>query len=342
MGIIMNATVIVGTQWGDEGKGKIIDFYAEKMDYIVRFQGGNNAGHTIQVRDQVFKFHLLPSGIIRPDKTVLIGNGLVIDPQILISELNELKTRGIQTAKLMISDRANVIMPYHKLLDHAEENALGSGKIGTTGRGIGPAYTDKISRHGIRIGDLVDDEVLKTKLQNVVPIKQKLLTTLGASDQLVADNIFDQYREFGRTLKPYIVDSSVVLNDALEGNAEILFEGAQGTELDVDHGTYPFVTSSNTVAANACIGSGIGPTHINRVIGVVKAYTTRVGSGPFPTEQDNEIGEHIRQKGKEFGTTTSRPRRCGWLDMVIVRHSCRLNGLTALAVTRLDVLDGIT
>jgi adenylosuccinate synthase len=341
MGIIMNATVIVGTQWGDEGKGKIIDFYAEKMDYIVRFQGGNNAGHTIQVRDQVFKFHLLPSGIIRPDKTVLIGNGLVIDPQILISELNELKTRGIQTAKLMISDRANVIMPYHKLLDHAEENALGSGKIGTTGRGIGPAYTDKISRHGIRIGDLVDDEVLKTKLQNVVPIKQKLLTTLGASDQLVADNIFDQYREFGRTLKPYIVDSSVVLNDALEGNAEILFEGAQGTELDVDHGTYPFVTSSNTVAANACIGSGIGPTHINRVIGVVKAYTTRVGSGPFPTEQDNEIGEHIRQKGKEFGTTTSRPRRCGWLDMVIVRHSCRLNGLTALAVTRLDVLDGI-
>lgn len=340
-GIIMTVTIVVGTQWGDEGKGKVIDYYAENVDYVVRFQGGNNAGHTIKVADEVFKFHLLPSGIIRQDKTVIIGNGLVIDPEVLISELQELKTRGVPSAKLMISDRANVIMPYHKLLDQALENAKGKGKIGTTGRGIGPTYTDKISRYGIRIGDLVDSEALREKLENVIPLKQKMLTMLSDPTQLSLDDIYNQYLEFGRKLHPYINDTAVVLNDALKNNANILFEGAQGTELDVDHGTYPYVTSSNTIAGNACVGSGIGPTSINEVIGVVKAYTTRVGGGPFPTEQDNEVGETIRQQGKEFGTTTGRPRRCGWLDMVIVRYSCRLNGLSALAVTRLDVLDGI-
>jgi adenylosuccinate synthase len=341
MGISMTVTVVVGTQWGDEGKGKVIDYYAEDMDYIVRFQGGNNAGHTIMVGGEVFKFHLLPSGIIRPEKTVIIGNGLVIDPQILIDELEELKVRGTPTAKLLVSDRANVIMPYHKVLDNAEESAKGTGKIGTTGRGIGPTYTDKISRYGIRIGDLIDEETLRMKLENTIPMKQRILQSLSDATELSIEETFKQYQEFGKRLQPFITDTSVVLNDALKKKANILFEGAQGTELDVDHGTYPYVTSSNTIAGNACIGSGIGPTFIDEVIGVVKAYTTRVGGGPFPTEQDNDVGETIRQQGHEFGTTTGRPRRCGWLDMVIVRHSSRLNGLSSLAVTRLDVLDGI-
>ncbi len=337
----MTVTIVVGTQWGDEGKGKIIDYFAENAEYVARFQGGNNAGHTIQVRDDVFKFHLLPSGIIRPDKTVIIGNGLVIDPAVLITELDELKTRGVPMAKLLISDRANVIMPYHKLLDQAEENAKGSAKIGTTGRGIGPAYTDKISRHGIRIGDLIDEETLKVKLENIIPIKQRQLKMLGDEAELSKSEIFNQYIKYGKILKKHITDTSVVLNDALSRNANILFEGAQGTFLDVDYGTYPYVTSSNTLAGNACIGSGISPMAVNQIIGVVKAYTTRVGKGPFPTEQDNETGELIRQKGNEFGTTTGRPRRCGWLDLVIINTSTRLNGVTGLAITRLDVLGGM-
>ena len=341
MGIIMTVTIVVGTQWGDEGKGKVIDYFAEHASYVVRFQGGNNAGHTIQVGDEVFKFHLLPSGIIRPDKTVVIGNGLVIDPSVLLDELDELTTRNIPKARILISDRANVIMPYHKLIDFAEEVAKGSSKIGTTGRGIGPAYTDKVSRLGIRIGDLLDDEVLKNKLNNFVPIKQRLLKSLGDENELSVNEIFNQYREFGRLLEQYVTDTSVILNQELEQNTNILFEGAQGAQLDVDHGTYPYVTSSNTIAGNACVGSGIGPCAIDQVIGVVKAYTTRVGKGPFPTEQDNETGELIRQKGKEFGTTTGRPRRCGWLDLVIVKTAKRLNGLTGLAVTRLDILGGI-
>ncbi|WP_455392480.1 adenylosuccinate synthase [[Eubacterium] cellulosolvens] len=337
----MTVTIVVGTQWGDEGKGKVIDYFAENASLVARFQGGNNAGHTIQVGDEVFKFHLLPSGIIRQDKTVVIGNGLVIDPGVLLGELDELQNRGIPTAKVLISDRANVIMPYHKLLDSAEESAKGAAKIGTTGRGIGPAYTDKISRHGIRMGDLIDDEVLQSKLETIVPIKQRQLKTLGNTNELSVLEIFDQYREFGKKLEKYITDTSVVIHQALSGTGDILFEGAQGAQLDVDHGTYPFVTSSNTVAGNACVGSGIGPCAIDQVIGVVKAYTTRVGKGPFPTEQDNETGELIREKGKEFGTTTGRPRRCGWLDLVIVKTACRLNGLTGLAVTRLDILGGI-
>jgi adenylosuccinate synthase len=337
----MTVTIVVGTQWGDEGKGKVIDYFAENANYVVRFQGGNNAGHTIQVSDDVFKFHLLPSGIIRPDKTVVIGNGLVIDPDVLLNELDELQNRGIPTAKILISDRANVIMPYHKMIDMAEESAKGASKIGTTGRGIGPAYTDKVSRQGIRIGDLLDDEVLKSRLEGIIPIKQRLLNTLGDTNELSVSEIFNQYRAFGKRLEEYVTDTSVVLNRALADSINILFEGAQGAQLDLDHGTYPFVTSSNTIAGNACVGSGIGPRAIDQVIGVVKAYTTRVGKGPFPTEQDNEIGELIREKGKEFGTTTGRPRRCGWLDLVIVKTACRLNGLTGLALTRLDVLGGI-
>jgi adenylosuccinate synthase len=337
----MTVTIVVGTQWGDEGKGKVIDYYAENADYIVRFQGGNNAGHTIQVKDEVFKFHLLPSGIIRHEKSVIIGNGMVIDPGVLLGELAELEERKVPRAKVLISDRANVIMPYHKIIDKAEECAKGSAKIGTTGRGIGPAYTDKITRLGIRIGDLLDAQILREKLENIVPVKQRLLTTLGEQSQLSIPDIVDEYQTYGKRLKDHVTDTSVVLNDALDSGANILFEGAQGAQLDVDHGTYPYVTSSNTIAGNACVGSGIGPLAVNEVIGVVKAYTTRVGEGPFPTEQDNDMGELIRQKGKEFGTTTGRPRRCGWLDLVIVRTACRLNGLSGLAVTRLDVIGGI-
>jgi adenylosuccinate synthase len=338
----MTVTIVVGTQWGDEGKGKVIDYYAENADYIVRFQGGNNAGHTIQVKDEVFKFHLLPSGIIRPDKSVIIGNGMVIDPGVLLDELKELESRNVPRAKVLISDRANVIMPYHKILDKAEEIAKGSAKIGTTGRGIGPAYTDKITRLGIRIGDLLDPETLKQKLESIVPVKQRSLTTLGDQTHLSVQDIIQEYQAYGDRLRDHVTDTSVVLNNALESGANILFEGAQGAQLDVDHGTYPYVTSSNTIAGNACVGSGIGPLAVNEVIGVVKAYSTRVGKGPFPTEQDNETGELIRQKGKEFGTTTGRPRRCGWLDLVIVKTACRLNGLSGLAVTRLDILGGIS
>ncbi len=337
----MTVTIVVGTQWGDEGKGKVIDYYAENADYIVRFQGGNNAGHTIQVGNDVFKFHLLPSGIIRPDKTVVIGNGMVIDPIVLLNELEELKIRGVTPAKLFISDRANVIMPYHKILDKAEESSRGEANIGTTGRGIGPAYTDKISRHGIRIGDLLEKETLKEKLEILIPIKQRQISAMNNSTRLSVSEIFGEYIKYGESLRKFVVDTSVLLNQALENRKNILYEGAQGAQLDIDHGTYPYVTSSNTIAGNACLGSGIGPLAVDSVIGIVKAYTTRVGKGPFPTEQENEIGELIRQNGKEFGTTTGRPRRCGWLDLVIVKTACRLNGLSALAITRLDVLGGI-
>ena len=341
MGNIMTVTIVIGTQWGDEGKGKVIDYFAEHAEMVVRFQGGNNAGHTIQVKDDVFKFHLLPSGVIRSDKTVIIGNGMVIDPEVLLSELAELDSRGVQPAKILISDRANVIMPYHKLLDHAEEHAKGDNSIGTTGRGIGPAYTDKISRQGIRMGDLLDEDTLVSKLGSIIPRKQQMLNMLGDPSQLSVQDISKQYLSFGRDLAKYITETSVVINDTILRGGTVLFEGAQGTQLDVDHGTYPFVTSSNTIAGNACVGSGVGPTAVDQVIGVVKAYTTRVGKGPFPTEQDNEVGRLIREKGNEFGTTTGRPRRCGWLDLVIVKTACRLNGLSGLAVTRLDVLGGI-
>ncbi|MCK5561053.1 MAG: adenylosuccinate synthase [Thermoplasmata archaeon] len=337
----MPATVIVGTQWGDEGKGKITDYFAEEAELVIRFQGGNNAGHTIVVGGETHKFHLLPSGVIHPGKSVVIGNGVVVDPEVLLKELSELHERGYSSDNLKISDRANVIMPYHKLMDGIEEKFKGKGKIGTTGRGIGPTYTEKVSRNGIRMADLLDPESLDEKLEVVLALKNRILKAYEEDIKLDKTEILEQYLDFGKKLSKYIADTPVLINSALEENKIVLFEGAQGTQLDIDHGTYPYVTSSNTVAGNACAGAGVGPTRINEVIGVVKAYTTRVGEGPFPTELTDEAGEHLREKGHEYGATTGRPRRCGWLDLVVVRYACRINGLTGLAVTRLDVIAGL-
>jgi adenylosuccinate synthase len=337
----MPATVIVGTQWGDEGKGKITDYFADQADMVIRFQGGNNAGHTIVVAGEVHKFHLLPSGVIHPGKNVVIGNGVVVDPEVLLKELSELHDRGYSSDNLRISDRANVIMPYHKLMDGIEEKFKGKGKIGTTGRGIGPTYTEKVSRNGIRMADLLDPESLDEKLEVVIALKNRVLKAYEEDATINKQDILDQYLDFGKKLSKYIADTSVLIDDALKANKIVLFEGAQGTQLDIDHGTYPYVTSSNTVSGNACAGAGVGPTQINEVVGVVKAYTTRVGEGPFPTELTGEDGEYLREKGHEYGATTGRPRRCGWLDMVVVRFACRINGLTGLAITRLDVLGGL-
>ncbi len=337
----MPATVIVGTQWGDEGKGKITDYFADEAEMVIRFQGGNNAGHTIVVGGETHKFHLLPSGVIHPGKNIIIGNGVVVDPEVLLQEISELRERGYSSDNLRISDRANVIMPYHKLMDGIEEKFKGKGKIGTTGRGIGPTYTEKVSRNGIRMADLLDPESLAEKLDDVITLKNRLLKAYEEDVQLNKTEILEQYLDYGQKLSKYIDDTSVLINNALEADKIVLFEGAQGTQLDIDHGTYPYVTSSNTIAGNACAGAGVGPTRINEVIGVVKAYTTRVGEGPFPTELLGEDGEHLRDKGHEYGATTGRPRRCGWLDMVVVRYACRINGLTGLAITRLDVLAGL-
>jgi adenylosuccinate synthase len=337
----MPATVIVGTQWGDEGKGKITDYFADRAEMVIRFQGGNNAGHTIVVGGEVHKFHLLPSGVIHPGKQVIIGNGVVVDPDVLLQELSELHERGYSSDNLRISDRANVIMPYHKLMDGIEEKFKGKGKIGTTGRGIGPTYTEKVSRNGIRMADLLDPESLDEKLDVVISLKNRILKAYEEETELDKQAILEQYLDYGEKLSKYVADTSVIIDNALNENKIVLFEGAQGTQLDIDHGTYPYVTSSNTVSGNACAGAGVGPTRINEVIGVVKAYTTRVGEGPFPTELTDKYGEHLREKGHEYGATTGRPRRCGWLDLVVVRYACRINGLTGLAITRLDVLGGL-
>lgn len=338
----MSCTIIIGTQWGDEGKGKITDFYAEDADVIARFQGGNNAGHTIKVKDEVYKFHLLPSGILRPEKTVVIGNGVVIDPAVLLKELGDIESRGFAVSNLKISDRAHVIMPYHKLLDGAQEAAKKDGdKIGTTKRGIGPTYSDKISRYGIRMGDLVDERQLKEKLEHFVPLRQKMMSVYGSEEKIGFEEVFNQYFEYGKKLAEYVVDTSVFINQAMDSGKQVLLEGAQGTMLDVDFGTYPFTTSSHTISGGACIGLGIGPRRIQKVVGVVKAYTTRVGEGPHPTELKNELGDHLMNKGGEFGTTTGRPRRCGWLDLVVVKHSVRLNSLDAAVITKIDVLNGL-
>lgn len=338
----MSTIAIVGTQWGDEGKGKITDYYSEDADIIARFQGGNNAGHTIVVGEEVYKFHLLPSGILRTEKTVLIGNGVVIDPDVLLEELADIEKRGIGVKNLKISDRAHVIMPYHKLLDGLQDASKKEGKkIGTTKRGIGPTYSDKIGRYGIRIGDLVDEEVLREKLEYIVPLRQKMMEVYGSQEQLSTDDIFEKCREWGGILSQYITDTSVLVNQALDEGKKILLEGAQGTMLDIDFGTYPFTTSSHVVVGGACTGLGIGPGRINRVVGVVKAYTTRVGGGPLPTELSDEMGEHLLKKGGEFGTTTGRPRRCGWLDLVVVKHAVRLNALDAVVITKIDVLNGL-
>jgi len=338
----MSTVILVGAQWGDEGKGKVTDFLAQQADMVVRYQGGNNAGHTVVVGGQTFKLHLIPSGILHEDKACLIGNGVVIDPGVLLGELDELEKRGISTASLRISPRAHVILPYHKSMDMAEEERKGSNKIGTTCRGIGPAYTDKSSRVGIRMVELIDRKELSEKLHDVVELKNIILSKVYESrDCFDPDEILATYGAYGERLKKYVGDVSLLVNKAIDEGKKVLFEGAQGTLLDIDHGTYPYVTSSSPVAGAACLGAGLGPTKINTVLGVAKAYITRVGEGPFPTELHDELGEHIRQRGHEFGTTTGRPRRCGWYDSVIARYSLRINGLSYLAITKLDVLTGL-
>ena len=334
--------VIIGTQWGDEGKGKIVDLLAEFADIVVRFQGGNNAGHTMVVKGEQFISHLVPSGILQ-QKTCMIGNGVVVDPAVLVKEIAYLIARGIPVGpdNLKISEKAHVIMPYHKALDIARESMKGDKKIGTTGRGIGPSYEDKAARIGIRFVDLTDPEIFAEKLHSVLDEKNFYLKHYLSSETSDAAAIIEEYSDYAERLSGYISDISFELHEAVKAGKQVLFEGAQGTHLDIDHGTYPFVTSSNTVAGNACCGSGLGPKDITGVIGVVKAYTTRVGSGPFPSELSDEIGDRIQKKGAEFGATTGRKRRCGWLDTVILCNAVRLNGLTGLAVTKLDVLGGL-
>ncbi|MEW5913678.1 MAG: adenylosuccinate synthase [Thermodesulfobacteriota bacterium] len=339
----MACLVIVGTQWGDEGKGKVVDLLAEQAAAIVRFQGGNNAGHTLVVGGDKFIFHLIPSGVLHQGKTCYIGNGVVVDPAVLIMEMDRLAARGhaVGPDKLKISERAHLIMPYHQALDLAREKAKGKGAIGTTGRGIGPCYEDKAARVGVRMIDLLEPEVLAKKVEENTAAKNYLLTGYLNSEGILTEPIIEQYLEYGKRLAPYVADVALELEQVLAAGGNVLLEGAQGTHLDVDHGTYPYVTSSNPVAGAACIGAGVGVTRLNQVWGVVKAYTTRVGGGPFLTELTDDIGRWIQEKGAEYGATTGRPRRCGWLDAVVVRQSVRLSGMTGLCVTKLDVLTGL-
>ena len=335
----MANVIVIGAQWGDEGKGKITDLLSRSADVVVRYQGGVNAGHTIVVKGQTFKLHLIPSGILYPDTQCIIGSGTVIDPKVLIAELDQLETLGISTANLLISETAHVTMPYHRLIDQASEEQRGSHKIGTTGRGIGPTYADKSERTGIRILDLMDPIGLREQLGWTINYKNEILEKLYHLPPLNPEEVIADYLEYAERLRKYVVDSSLKIYDAIQRRRNILFEGAQGTLLDLDHGTYPYVTSSNPVAGGACVGTGLGPTAIDRVIGVAKAYTTRVGEGPFPTELNGEMGELLCAKGAEFGTTTGRKRRCGWFDAVIGRYAVRINGMDCLAITKLDVLD---
>lgn len=339
----MANVVVVGTQWGDEGKGKIVDLLMEHAHVVVRYQGGNNAGHTLVVKGKKFIFHLIPSGILHSGKKSLIGNGVVVDPEVLLHEIDALEAQGIKVGpdNLGLSEKAHIIMPYHQRLDLARERAKGAGKIGTTGRGIGPCYEDKIARTGVRVIDLIDPATLKQKVEVNLKEKNFYLEKFLDDQPLEAQEIIAAYNRMGERLKPLVTNVSLALDQTVQEGKNILFEGAQGTHLDIDHGTYPFVTSSNPVAAGACIGTGIGPGRIDRVVGICKAYTTRVGGGPFKTECLDEVGEHLQVQGVEFGATTGRKRRCGWLDMVVLRDSARLNGLTGLAITKLDVLTGL-
>lgn len=342
----MASVVVIGTQWGDEGKGKIVDLLTRYADFVVRFQGGNNAGHTLVVDGKQYIFHIIPSGILYEDKTCVIGNGVIIDPGVLLKEMADLAGRGLTVTpnKLLISSNAHLIMPYHQQLDQARENALAAGKkIGTTGRGIGPCYMDKVGRVGMKVGDLLDPALFMEKLQVAVEEKNFILTKQFNAAPVDMAAISAQFERFAEQLAPFVGNVSVVLDKARKAGKNILFEGAQGTQLDIDHGTYPFVTSSNTIAGNACIGSGFGPSHIDEVIGILKAYTTRVGEGPFPTElpEGDVIGDTLQQKGHEYGATTGRRRRCGWFDAVVANDAVRLNGLTGFAVTKLDVLSGL-
>jgi adenylosuccinate synthase len=332
---------VIGAQWGDEGKGKITDLLSKSADMVVRYQGGVNAGHTVVVEDQTFKLHLIPSGILYPSTECIIGAGTVIDPKVLLKELAQLEALNISTANLLISETAHVTMPYHRLIDQASEERRGDHKIGTTKRGIGPTYADKSERTGIRVVDLMDSDSLQKKLRWTVNYKNVILEKLYDLPPLDPDEVIAEYQGYADQLRPHVVDSSLRIYEAYRQRRNILFEGAQGTLLDLDHGTYPYVTSSNPVAGGACIGAGVGPTMIDRVIGVAKAYTTRVGEGPFPTELTGEVGELLCDRGAEFGTTTGRRRRCGWFDGVIGRYAVRINGLDCLAITKLDVLDAL-
>lgn len=342
LGGYMSNTVLVGTQWGDEGKGKIIDVLSEDMDYIVRYQGGNNAGHTVWIKGEKFILHLIPSGILRKGKICIIANGVVVDPQVLLEEISELKKRGVNVkGRLFISEQAHIIFPYHRLLDKLKEEQRGDARIGTTGRGIGPAYIDKVTRTGIRAVDLLDHDIFREKVKVNVEEINRILQGFYKEPKIIYEDLIEEYLAYAEKLAPYIINTVRFLNDAAAKKKDILFEGAQGTLLDIDFGTYPFVTSSNSTAGGACTGTGIGPTRIDKVIGVVKAYTTRVGSGPFPTELDEELNREIREKGGEYGATTGRPRRCGWLDMVMVRYAVLVNGITEIAMTKMDVLSGL-
>ncbi|CUH95823.1 Adenylosuccinate synthetase [Propionispora sp. 2/2-37] len=335
----MSATVVIGTQWGDEGKGKIVDYLAEKADVVVRYQGGNNAGHTVVVDGQEFKLHLLPSGMLYSGKICVVGNGVVVDPQVMLQEIKAMQKKGIDTSGLRLSNRAHLIMPYHRLLDEVEEESRGDHKIGTTKRGIGPCYMDKNARCGIRVCDLLEPEEFSEKLARNLEAKNHLLKAVYGVEGFDFETVKKEYLEYAQQLRPYIADTSAILNDNIKAGKKVLFEGAQATLLDLDHGTYPYVTSSHPIAGGACIGAGIGPTKISKVVGVVKAYSTRVGEGPFPTELHDEVGNHIREEGHEYGTTTGRPRRCGWLDGCIVRYAGYVSGIDYMAITRLDILD---
>lgn len=337
----MATAMVLGTQWGDEGKGKIVDYLAQKADVVIRSQGGNNAGHTVVADGQSFALRLLPSGILFSEKTCIIGNGVVVNPEVLLEEIDGMVKKGVAISKLEVSTRAHVIMPYHIRIDEEDEKLRGDDKIGTTKNGIGPCYADKINRVGIRIGDLMDRDVFYQKLKTNLELKNRLFATYYNCEGFDFEEIFTKYTALAERIRPYVKDTEYSANQYIKEGKKVLFEGAQATMLDLDHGTYPFVTSSNPTAGGACVGSGVGPRMMSNIIGVVKAYTTRVGAGPFPAEQSNKIGEYLRETGHEFGTVTGRSRRCGWFDSVVVRYAAMLNSLDYLAITRLDILDGL-
>ena len=334
----MPSIVVTGTQWGDEGKGKIVDFLTERADVVARYQGGNNAGHTVVVKGEVHKLHLLPSGILYPGCLCVIGNDVVVDPAVLLQEIEALATRGLDAAGLRISNRAHVIMPYHRLFDQLEEESKGEAKLGTTGRGIGPCYQDKVARTGIRFVTLLDEDEFASELRRNLELKNQILTRVYGSEPLDFEAVYAEYRGYAARLRQYVTDTSCLINRALDAGRKVLFEGAQAAMLDLDHGTYPYVTSSHPIAAHAGVGAGVGPRRLDQIIGVVKAYTTRVGAGPFPTELTDALGDSIREAGHEFGTTTGRPRRCGWLDACVLRYARDISGIDAMALTRLDIL----